>query len=325
MNIEMRYFWQKMTLAVRITLFILFISIGMVFLLAGARNTLAASLRDMVTVTGDSITLGDLFDGLTENADYVLGPSPQPGKDMVINARTLYRIALSMELPWRPANSMDQVVIRRAATIVEAGTIDEALRASLEGKGLSGSYGLKINGGSPQMILTHGKPATVEVMDVSFDSEHDTFQASLAAPSSGNPEKRLSVTGQIERMVKVPVLKNSLRHGDIIGMTDIDWIDVPEKDLQHDTILKAEDLTGMTPRRVLPASKTVNAFELESPKLVDRGDEVSLVFADGPLVLTVKGKALQPGAKGEIIRVTNLGSSKSVEGYVTAEREVTVR
>jgi len=43
------------------------------------------------------------------------------------------------------------------------------------------------------------------------------------------------------------------------------------------------------------------------------------------MTLTAKGKALQDGALGDMVRVANTDSNKSLQGVVTAHREVTIR
>ena len=151
------------------------------------------------------------------------------------------------------------------------------------------------------------------------------FQATLVAPSTDNPVKRQTVSGKIERLIRIPVLRSTLRNGDIIGDNDLNWISVPERNIQHDVLLKREDLTGMTPRRMASAGKPLLAGEVERPKIVKRGDMITITFTDGPLVLTTKGKALQTGARGDMIRIANLNSSKSLQGFVTGKKEVTVR
>lgn len=322
---KLTFLWTNFSLAIKIVLFVLALGAGAVTLIIGSQAALAANLKNISIITGDQLKLGDLFDGLEKNADYVLGPAPQPGKDMVLNARTLYRISSAMDLTWRPSTSSQQIIVRRAATVIAQDKVEDALKKALAKNGLEGNYTLLISGGNQQMILPHGLPDTVEVSSVKFDPQRDIFEATLVAPSKENPIKRLSLMGQVERMVPVPTLKNTLRKGDIIGRHDLNWIDVPARSIQRNVLLKEKDLVGMTPQRISFAGKPLLASDLESPKLVERGDIITITFKNGPLILSTKGKALQSGAKGDIIHIANLSSSKSLEGFVTGTREVSVK
>jgi flagella basal body P-ring formation protein FlgA len=135
----------------------------------------------------------------------------------------------------------------------------------------------------------------------------------------------VSVSGRIERLLSVPVLKNSLKNGDIIGANDLDYIEIPKNKLSNGAIVNESDLVNMTPRRSISSGKPILLNDLEHPKMVDRGDAITLVFESGAMTLTAKGKSLQAGAHGDTVRVTNLDSNKNLQGVVTADREVTIR
>ncbi len=56
-------------------------------------QTQAASLRTMTTLHGPNVYLRDLFDDAGSNADRVLGPGPDPGGRIVVEAPQLNAIA----------------------------------------------------------------------------------------------------------------------------------------------------------------------------------------------------------------------------------------
>jgi flagella basal body P-ring formation protein FlgA len=316
--------WKLVMLAAKISAFLVVLGLSVFILVLSSQKALAASLKDVAIISGDVIKLGDVFDGLKQNADYVLGPAPQPGTDMVLNARTLYRIAVAMDLPWRPVTSAEQVTVRRAATIIPEAAVQSALRDALMQEGLQDDFNINVSG-TKDIVLPENLPQTIEVSALRFDPQKDFFEATLAAPSASNPIKKISVMGQVERLTRVPVLKSGLRNGDIIGATDIEWIDMVATSVQRDTITREDSLTGMTPQNIVHAGKPIKTTDLERPQIVARGENVILIFAEGPLVLSTKGKALQNGAIGDLVRVTNLNSSKTVDGYVTGSQEITVR
>lgn len=318
-------FWNNTSTTLRITLALVAVLCGVVTLFIGARSALAASLKPISIITADVITVGDIFNGVKNNADYVIGGAPQPGQDLTLNARTLYRIATAMDLNWRPLSTSDQVVVRREASVVSFDTIEKSLRESLSKKGANGNFNINLNTGKPTMVLPNDLPNRVEVSSITFDPQKDYFQATLVAPSIDNPVQKLSVSGLVERMVKVPVLRANLQNGDVIGLNDIQMIDMPQNKLDHGILLKEEDIIGMTPRRIAYAGKFLQSGALERPQLVGRGDSVSITFTNGPLVLTAKGKALQSGAAGDLVRVTNANSSKTIDAFVTGSNEVIVR
>ncbi len=319
-----RDFIEQFELALRIALFIVMVSAGMVFLLVSTKQALAASLRPEAIVTGDYIKLGDIFEG-TKNAEYILGPAPQPGKDMILNARTLYKIASALDVGWSPSSSAEQIVLKREASVIPEIEISSVIEEKIKESGVQENFSVHFTNAPSALILPFGTEQTMEVTAFTYDKQNDTFNAVIVAPSAQNPLKRVSASGRIERMIQVPVLKHSLRNGDVIGAMDIDYIDVPQNRVANGTLMDERDLVNMTPRRVISGGKAIITNELEHPKMVDRGDAVTLIFANGPMVLTVKGKSLQAGAMGDTVRVSNSESNKNLQGIVTAHQEITIR
>lgn len=315
-------YWNKTSLtrkAVFTAIALFMVSAG---ILMGTKAAFAANLKSISIVEGDTLTLGDLFDGVERNANYVIGAAPQPGQDMTLNARTLYRIASSLDVNWRPISSSDQVVVRRQAAVVSYDEIENTLRNALKDKGVMGKFNISLNSGKPTIILPNDMPQTAEISAIDFDIQRDVFRATLAAPSADKPVQKLQVTGMVERIVSVPVLRSNLQNGDIISANDIEMIEMPQKSIQHNIVMDADKMVGLTPRRMAYAGKYVLEGSLGRPILVNRGDKVSITYKEGPLVLTARGKATQSGAKGDLVRVTNINSSRSVDALVIGDHQV---
>ncbi len=320
-----RLFWTKKSATLRLTFFfigLVILSFASIFI---TNTSQAASLKPVSVINSDSIKLGDIFDNVGKNADYVVGAAPQPGTDMTLNARTLFRIASALDLKWRPTNSSDQVIIRRDATVVSYDKIETSLRNSLKDKGVHGRFDLTLNSGKPSIVLPNDIGENVEVSSIKYDRTRDYFNATLVAPSAENPIKKVNVTGVINRLTMVPVLMSNLQAGDIISEADINMVEISQKDIQHNMITKKENMIGLTPRRAAYAGKYLPQGSLIKPQLVKRGESVSITFREGPLVLSAKGKALSSGAIGDRVRVSNANSSRIVDAEITGSNQVVVR
>lgn len=300
--------------------------IGFVSFMLMVQPAMAVSLKQQSLVQGDVITLGDLFNGLEDSkSGHVLGAAPRPGQDMVLSARTLMRVAKAMDVRWQPASTADVLTVRRAATVIDKDAVSDFIRAALRDEGVDGLYDLSFITGDVEIILPPSFAATADVASVKHNAETGWFEAVLVAPSKANPEIERHFSGKIERLTEVPVLRDVVRAGMIIGARDIQMVTVPSRSLNHDVILNAETLYGLTPRRLLQAGKPVKEQEVEQPRIVERGQNVTMIYQQGPLQLTVLGKALEFGAKGDLIRVVNNQSNRSIDAVVTGEREVTVK
>jgi flagella basal body P-ring formation protein FlgA len=60
------------------------------------------------------------------------------------------------------------------------------------------------------------------------------------------------------------------------------------------------------------------------PELVQRNETVTLIFEVPGIMLTVRGKAMEAGAEGDLVSVLNPQSKRTVQGTVTGMGTVTV-
>jgi flagella basal body P-ring formation protein FlgA len=60
------------------------------------------------------------------------------------------------------------------------------------------------------------------------------------------------------------------------------------------------------------------------PQLVHRDDNITLVYEVPGILLTILGKALEPGAEGDVINVLNAQSKRTIQGVVTGPNRVNI-
>lgn len=288
-------------------------------------NAKAVDLKKNSVIEGSVITLGDIFYNLPRNQDKVLGPAPRPGTNMVLNARTLMRVAQALDLPWRPLSSNDHIVIERAATLVSKDEIEERLTSAIKDSGHKGNFELSLPTSTTEIIMPQDQPGTFEISDLNVDTVNERFDAILYAPSKASPVQTMRISGAMHAVVDVPVLAGTMRNGHVIKARDITFQKERAKRLNHDVILNPENLIGMTPRRMVIEGQAIKVSEVEAPQIVRRGQNVTITFKSGAMVLTAMGKALENGSKGDLIRVVNANTSRTVAATITAEKEVRVQ
>lgn len=284
----------------------------------------ASTLKTLAIVNDEVVHLGDIFENV-EKPEIVLGASPEVGKDMTLSAGRLQRIANVYAVDWKPTSAAEQVTIRRDSHTIDTSAITDALKASLAQKGVKGDFSLEMTNLTTGMVLPANIDATVEVSNINYTPGRDVFTATVAAPNAEKPVKTLTVSGLITRTVSVPSLNKTTRVGDVISASDIAWMDVPERNVDKDTVLDADDLIGKTPNRILTASRPVRMSEVQLPQLVARGDDITILFESGGMTLSAKGKSQQNGAQGDLVRVVNVSSSRTMSATVTGDRTVTVQ
>lgn len=85
------------------------------------------------------------------------------------------------------------------------------------------------------------------------------------------------------------------------------------------------EVVGLETRVVLYSGRPVRRADLGPPAIVDRNQEVMLVYAAGPLTIMTTGRALGRGGLGDRIKVMNLASRAVVAGLVAGDATVRVQ
>lgn len=311
---------------VKLGIILFLMVVSMLVFIANIQHAAAVSLKAESLVTNDHITVGDVFNDLKHDASFVLAPAPKPGHDLIWNAVTLNRIARAFDLPWSPDSRYTQLRIRRLATVIPNREIKTRLKEKLQNTGLSPStYEISLEGLSEDgLVLPYGSDASFAIENIDYNPSARLVRATLRSPANGPAKQTMALHGYVVDVVKIPVLKARMRRGDIIKASDIDYIKVQTESIAHDVILDANEIIGSTPRTSLNSTSPIRSYDLQKPKIVKRGDKVTMVYNNGRVHIETIGKALEEGAKGDIIRVANGASNKTVQVEIIGERAVTV-
>ncbi|MGY8960417.1 MAG: flagellar basal body P-ring formation chaperone FlgA, partial [Alphaproteobacteria bacterium] len=167
-------------------------------------------------------------------------------------------------------------------------------------------------------------PATLKIRSLTQDARTGRFSALIIAPDLRPGAVRRTVTGAIHRLVQTPVLTRRISSGDIIGKHDIQWIALRSNRITSQIILDENKLIGMSPKRPVAQGRTIRASEIRPPVLVKKGSRVTVIFRTPNLKLTTVGRALQNGAKDDIIRIRNLRSKTTIDAMVASSGLVVV-
>ncbi len=291
----------------------------------GAAALVSAS-RDHVTVTGDTVRLSDLFTNTGSKAGAAVDAAPAPGAQAIYDVYRLAEIARANGLTWQARSWSEHVVIERASQTIGADQIVATLREAIEKERTAqeGSFEIEMTNRDLSLTVPADRPATVALESLHTDPKSGQFSAVLAAPAGDPHAVRINVAGRIYRLIEVPTLNRRIAPGDIIGRNDINWINLRADQVSRNVITDAARLIGATPTRTAVAGKMLVNGEVRAPRIVTKGTLVTMILQTPHMVLTSKGRALEDGAKGDVVRVMNTQSKTIIEGEVTSSGMVLV-
>lgn len=213
---------------------------------AYADDVLKSALTGKTLITGDVVTVADIFTNTGLHGEYVLAPAPLPGTKLVLGKRDLLRIVRAFKLDWTEANAPEAVTLERA-------------------------------------------PYSADI-----------------------------------KTVKIPVLKFSTAANSLIKESDIIEIDFPEKQLRGETIVSKKDLIGMTTRRSIMANQSLALHDVNPPLMVKRNELITVIYKNGPVLLSSKARSMANGAEGDTITLMNITSKKSFTAKITGPQQAEV-
>jgi flagella basal body P-ring formation protein FlgA len=289
----------------------------------GPTQVQAASLRSVTTLHGPNVYLKDLFDDAGVNADRVLGPGPDPGGRIVVEAAQLSAIARQYNVSWRSVSRADRAVLEWPGRPMRREEAIEAIRQAMNVGGTPDEVEIDLPGFTPPIIPADAvSAATVSQLD--YDTNTGRFTAALTVTIEGMNPIDTRVGGRVEQVVLVPVTLTRLAPDTVLRAEDIRMSRVRAGVLQNEVARSVDQVVGMQLRHPAAAGQPLRLAELMRPPLVQRGATVRIELSAGGLSVTGQAVALDDGADGEQIRVQNQTSHAFLFAQVVGPGQVRV-
>ena len=277
-------------------------------------------LRGNIEVSGDFVLLGDLFDNTGDNADKPVFRAPAPGRSGSVSARRLIRAAEANGLQWDNPQRVREVLISRRGVLISLDDIKDLFAEELTGRlGATGagiSVQIEFAGKAKPLYVPADKMPEAEISEIRFSRRSGRFSAIVSAPAGDPSARRYTYSGRAIQAREIPVPTRTIRRGGVIGADDIELKAVPIRRIDNTTVEDAAELVGMAAKRTLRVDQPVRARDLERPKIVAKNAVVTVRYQAPGLMLTMRGKALQAGAQGDLIDILNVQSKRKIQGKV---------
>jgi flagella basal body P-ring formation protein FlgA len=281
-------------------------------------------LKAKVVIDGPVVHLGDLFDGLGANGATPVARGPAPGAQVAVDARWLSAVARAYSVPWQPSSRFDGSVIERASIVIETPRIESTTIDALRQRGIDGKLSVVLDNPVTRIHLPTDAEPSLLVAGLTHNPKTGRFTAHIVAPAEGTPVVRITITGRAIEMIEIPVLRRRMMPGEVIREADIIWRDARADRIARNVVLDPVNMVGKSPRRPIRAEKPLLSSELRRPVLVPKNSLVTIRLQTARMVLTARGRAMEPGAEGDVIRVVNIKSNQIISASVTEPGTVEV-
>jgi flagella basal body P-ring formation protein FlgA len=297
----------------------------LVFLLAllACVQAQAATLRSMTTLHGPNVLLKDLFDDAGTNADHILGPGPEPGGRIIVEAAQLNAIARQFDVAWRSVSHADRAVLERPGRPLRKDEAVEAVRLAITAAGAADDIDVDLGGVVLPIVPTEAA-TTSTVSQVDYDSNTGRFSAALTITGEGMNPIDTRISGRVDEMVEAPVAITRLLPETVLRPDDVHITRVRTAALQNEVARSVDQIVGMQLRRPVAAGQPLRLADLVRPPLVQRGSTVQIELSASGLTVTGQAIAIDTGAEGEKIRVQNITSHAFLFAQIIGPGQVRV-
>jgi len=136
---------------------------------------------------------------------------------------------------------------------------------------------------------------------------------------------RLYVPLRLHRPQRVLVLARSVAAGEVVGADVLVQQTRDSSRIVGAVLSEPSAAIGQVARRALAAGSVLTAAHLRAPRLVRRGDAVTLIARRGGVEVRMAARALGDAGAGERVSVLNLNSRRTVQCLVLADGGVLVQ
>ncbi len=157
-----------------------------------------------------------------------------------------------------------------------------------------------------------------------IDQQNCTFAASVETID----KYKISIFGMYKCLRSIPILKNGVAAGQIIHEKDIKIRDFDLRflsSLSGDFFKNSEQIVGMQAKTNIKSDNFIYFHDVKNPVIIKAHDIIDLVLSGSGFTITVKGRAIQSGAMGDLIKVQNIKSKKALSGVIIDSKTVKIQ
>jgi flagella basal body P-ring formation protein FlgA len=286
------------------------------------------TLKASATVMGDIVRIGDLVENAGAVADVPIFRAPDLGQTGSVPVASVLEAVRGHHIIGLDSRGLSAVSVTRAARAIAAKDVEARILLALAGKyGLPDSSNLAVVFDNEVRTVAVEATATSElaVAHLSFEPRTTRFDIAFELPGSA-VARRLSLrfTGSLTETFEAVVPTRDIAQGQVIKVSDLAVERRPKASSTPTTLTTIEQAQGLSTKHALRAGQVIRQADVAKPELVGRGETVTIVFQVPGILLTILGKAVEPGALGDVINVVNVQSKHTLQATVIGPGRVSV-
>src|SRR5882724_12161351 len=287
----------------------------------------APVLRGSVTVSGDIVRIGDVIDNAGSAAQIAIYRAPDLGTTGALSVAQVLTVLRAHQVIGVDTKDLKEITVTRLARTIEGKDIEAQVARALErknGLGEAANLSLTFDRDPGDIRLDASNTGTMQPTAVRYEPRNTRFDVTFEILNeSGTDSTKLRFTRTAIETIEAAVLARNIERNEVLKSSDVVVERRPKAEVGADAAGR-DRAVGMQARRQLRAGQALRVADLAKPDLVQRDQNVTLIYESPGLYLTVRGKALEGGTEGDVVNVMNLQSKRTVSGTVSGRGQVSI-
>ena len=166
-------------------------------------------------------------------------------------------------------------------------------------------------------------PACATALQAGVERPLRNGQGTVSVSCSGPQPWRLLVPVRASHQVQVLVAQRNLVRGQRLTAADVSLQPRQSSTLPYQYLTRLQEAVGLNIRRSVAAGAVLVPAALDRPRLVQRGQLVTLIAGSGGIMVKSEGIALEDATLNQRVRIKTR-AGRVVEGVVEAQSQVRV-
>lgn len=199
--------------------------------------------------------------------------------------------------------------------------LQHLIQPYLEEEGLSESQ-VTFDRGSLEATLPYEAPSDLHVLSCTFSRNQRRLTVGI---TSQDVPQQITLHATVEALVTLPALAHGISPDHLLTAEDLHFVKVPARKVPSQAVLKIEDMIGA---RVKPSAarphQVLKHSDLSRPRLVKRGQTVSVHVIHHKLQINMPAQALEHGEEGQRIRLINTQTNRTLHATIVGPGQAEV-
>jgi flagellar basal body P-ring formation protein FlgA len=292
-------------------------------------DTIAAPvLRAQVSVEGDIVRVGDMVENAGMAAQIAIYRSPDLGTTGTLPTAQVISVLQSHQVIGVDTRGIKSVTVTRLARTIGAKEVESQVAHAIEhrgGLGDAANLNLTFDRDVQDVRLEAWNNGALEPVRARYDPRSGRFDVTFEISNDSNSTRtRLRFSGVAVEMLDAAVLTRNVDRGELLKASDVVVERRPKAEMGSDAAATRSHAVGMQMRRPLRAGQPLRVADIAKPDLVQKDDNVTLIYQTAGIYLTARGKAVDTGTEGDTVTVLNLQSKRTISGTVVGRDKVAI-